>query len=280
MPDLRVVTWNSTGEGDGQGQVLADTVVQINATHAAGSVPVQIVVTQEASVNPGSIHAALGQPPFAQFVQPPGFAREQLPPPAQPYRVGVSRAYRLSWLTTQIANPPADPVLVNLDPAHDPGVNDFISSLQVNHRTLADIVVAAGNIRWPIYMPFAYQGCTVHFFSWHAPLRHQWLGATFANITLQGPALAEAFLFFQRSTFYTNIMRNLSTYDLVVIAGDFNMQQRDLQHREMFPQFIGASEGLDHILAYSRSPHLAVGENEAYDTPYGPHAILTARIHW
>lgn len=286
MPDLRIVTWNSTGEGDGQGQVLANTVTNINATYAAGSVPVQIVAIQEAAVYPGSICAAFGQAPFAQFVQPPGFCREQLPPPAQPYRVGISRAYRLSWLTSDhnyafnIDTQAADPALVNLDPAYDAGVDDYLSNLPVGSRAKADIVVAAGNIRWPIYMEFAYHGTTVHFFSWHAPLRYQWLGATYANISLQGPALAEAFLFFQHSSFYTNIMRNLSTNDLVIIAGDFNMQQKDLQQREMFPQFVGVSEGLDHILAYSRSRHLAMGENAAYDTPYGPHAILTARIHW
>lgn len=54
MPDIRIITWNSGGEAAGRGAALTAFATAINAAHfnpaVAGSVPVQIVTTQEANV--------------------------------------------------------------------------------------------------------------------------------------------------------------------------------------------------------------------------------------
>ncbi|MCB1053693.1 MAG: hypothetical protein KDC71_24025 [Acidobacteria bacterium] len=285
MVDLRVLTWNSGGEADGRGATLANDVIGTN--NHWGGVPVQLVTIQEANVGGGSIAAALANgPPFNTFIQPQGFCREHLPAPAQPYRVMPSKAYRVSWLNTDpvagnnIPTVPAVPALVNLDPANDAGVNAYIINLNLGPLPDASVRQAAGNMRWPVYQLLNRAGRAVHFFTWHAPLRANWLGADVLGIPLQGPGLSIAFTLFQNSTFYTNIMNNLALNDLVVIAGDLNITGPDLANPVFFPNYIGVSENLTHILAYSPNNNMVANQNLAAVTPFPPHTILTARIQW
>ncbi len=285
MVDLRVMTWNSGGEADGRGATLVNSVQQTNLHF--GGVPVQLVTIQEANVGGGSIQAALGNgPPFNTFVQPQGFCREHLLPPAQPYRVGLSKAYRVSWLVNDplmgnnLGPGAAGPGLVNLDPMVDAGVNAYIINLNLVGHPNAAVRQAAGNMRWPVYQMLTYQGRVVHFFTWHAPLRNNWLGADILPVALQGPALPIAFEFLQNSTFYTQIIANLNLNDAVVIAGDLNLSFNDIQNPLFFPNYTGVTENLTHILSFSPNGNTAVNQNLAHVTPFPPHTILTARIQW
>ena len=291
MPDLRVLTWNSGGEADGRGLALANVVNAINALYA-GDVPVQLIAIQEANVGAGgSIAAALANgAPFNVFVQPPGHCREHLPPPAQPFRIAPSKAYLMSWMDTAAGAAAANnlaavgiPVsLVNLDPANDAGVNNFINGFGMPPFQLAMVRQAAANMRWPVYQAFTYGAvpATVHFFSWHAPLLVNWLNANFSGNALQGPALPEAFLFFQASSFYTNIINNLTANDMVIIAGDLNMTLADIAQPGFFNLFVGASNGLEHVLAYSPSANLAVDQGWSIQADFRPHWIVSARVRW
>lgn len=284
MPDLRVLTWNSSGEADGRGAQLALVTNLVNgAAAAAGNVPVQLVTIQEAANAPGSISAALNNgPPFNVFVQPEGFCSEYLPPPAQPFRVGNTRSYRIAWLVNDPA--PANnlvavgaPALVNLDPNNDAGVNGYINGLGFAPGAVGAVRTAAGNMRWPVYQRFTYAGCNVHFFTWHASLRASWLGANYTGLNYLG--FPEGFLFFQNSTFYNNIVGGLGGNDVIIIAGDLNITQAQIANPAFFAPYVGVTANLTHIIAHCPTG-AAVNQNVAYMTPFPPHTILTARVQW
>lgn len=287
MPDLRILTWNSSGEADGRGAALANVTNHINGG-AAGTVPVQVVAIQEAQVsNGGSIQATLaGTAPFStSFGQPQGFSREHLPTQTQP--VTPSRAYRLSYMATNavLANnlvAVGAPTLVNLSPTADAGVNAYITGLHAPFQQDRAIRLAAANLRYPLYQAYTYAGGTVHFFTWHVDHAANWRNAIFLNYTnYQGPAYFEAFVFFQNSTFYANMMTNLGPNDVVIIGGDLNMTPQDAQQPGIFNNFVGVSNNLDHILAFSLSANLAVNQGVHYAFPnFGPHDILSARVQW
>lgn len=296
MPDLRLITWNSSGESGNRGQTLVNFTARQNRNVRANVPPVQVVAIQEAAVQQGTIGQALANSaPFSnEFVQPQGFCREH--DATQTLRVTPSRSYRLSWMTNNalpglnLAVPPggAGPQLVNLSPNHDNGVDRYIQRLSRNMRVRHDLRVAAANIRWPVYLHLTYGAVNglprhVHLFTWHAPLLANWHGANAVHAPFPGgvaQALPEAFEFFQRSDFFTRIMQGLAAQDVVIIAGDLNVLPQGMQLPFMFPQFDGVSDELEHILAYSPSGNVRVGHEHALITPYPPHTILAAAVHW
>jgi hypothetical protein len=291
MPDLRIITWNSGGEADGRGAALTAFANAINALFynpaVAGSVPVQIVTTQEAYVGGGgAIAVALAAAPFNNFINPHGHVREHLAPGAgQPFRVGVSKAYRLAWMNTDptaalnLGPAAAAPVLVNLDPAVDAGVAAWIAGFGMPAAQANAVSRAAANMRWPVYQALTYAGNNVHLFTWHVELRANWLGANFLGpIVNQG--LPEAFMFFQNSTFYTALIAGLGANDLVIIAGDLNATAAEMTNPNFFPNFVGITDNLTHILAFSPNGVMNLVEHQAQVTPYPPHCIVTARINW
>lgn len=287
MPDLRVLTWNSSGEADGRGTELVNRTNDINLAYPHPAVPVQLVAIQEAAGGAGgSIATALaGTAPFnPQFVQPHYLVPEHITN-AQPGRVGHSANYRLAHM----ANHPtgalnltlvAGPALVNLDPAADTGVDAYITGRRFNRLVDQDVRRAAANMRFPVYQRFNYAGGTVHFFTWHVEHRRHWGGATFLNTNFQGPALVESLFLFQRSQFYTNLVNGLTVNDVIIIAGDLNISGRDVQRRGIFDNYEGATNNLDHVLAYSPSANLRVHDGVHYTTNYPPHNIVSARVHW
>lgn len=293
MPDLRIITWNSGGEADGRGAALAAFANAVNAAHfnpaVAGSVPVQIVVTQEANVGGGgSIAATLGAAPFNHFINPHGRVREHVPPGAgQPYRVGVSKSYRLAWMNTHATAAlniapgagAAAPALVNLDPAVDVGVANWIAAQGLNAPGAANVSQAAANMRWPVHQALTYGGNTIHLFTWHVELRANWLGANFLGPVVN-IGLPEAFMFLQHSTYWTAMMAGLGGNDLVVVAGDLNATAGEMGNALFFNQFVGITDNLTHILAYSPNGAMNLVEHQAQVTPYQPHCIVTARINW
>ncbi|HEU4455426.1 MAG TPA: hypothetical protein VFR81_20355 [Longimicrobium sp.] len=291
MPNLRVITWNSGGEADGRGATLTAFANAVNAAYynpaVAGSVPVQVVVTQESSVGGGgSIAAALAIAPFNQFAT--GHYREHVPPGAgQPHRVGMSKAYRLGWMnahpTVALNLVPAGGApahhLINLDPAHDAGVAAWINGLPLSPGIRTMVRDAAANMRWPVYQAFAYAGTSVHVITWHVELRANWLGAN-----VHGPMVAqglpEAFLFLQNSTFYLNLIATLGANDLIVIAGDLNATGAEMGNALFFNAYAGVFDNLTHILAFSPNGAMNFLEHQAHVTPYPPHCIVTARVSW
>ena len=289
MPSLRVLTWNSNGGAAPRGGQLVAAANALTGMYPGH--PLQLCICQETGVAPDSIHAAFtGTPPFSvSFVQPPLFSREHLPIPAQPFRIMPSRAYRLTYMDAGPAALNLASVggfnLVNLDPAVDAGVAGWIAAQGLAPGLLVTVNQCAANIRWPVYQQFAYGGGSVHFFTWHAPLRNNWLGANFSGIVLPGGGggtLWEAFQFFQHSTFYTGIMAGLGVNDIVIVAGDLNTTGPGVAPPapNMFPGYIGFSHNLSHILAHSPSAALGMVEGHNNPSPQSPHNLVSARAIW
>lgn len=295
MPSLRMVTWNSGGEADGRGAQLALSVNAINGTAPA----VKLVAIQEARVGivpPGSIYAQLtgGAAPFAGFVNPPDHPRE-LNPAAQPLAVGVNRSYLIGWDPTGGGPVSAGAAaLISLAPAPGNGVEGYINGLAISAAAKNNLRQAARNIRAPVRKVMTITiGVVVHtiyFYTWHAELQANWLAANWATLGMlanpfAGPGMYPAFEFFQNSNQYTADLAALTPNDVLIVAGDFNITAADVNNNAaLFPNFVGASSNLSHILAFSPN---AMGANQAvlaqqahYVTPYPPHAILTAEVQW
>lgn len=286
MPSLRVLAWNSNGGAAPRGAQLVAAANTLSVMYPAH--PLQLCVCQETAVGPDSIFAAFtGSAPFSvSFVQPPRYNREHLPPPAQPFRIMPSRAYRMTYMNGGPAALNLIGVggfnLVNLDPAVDAGVAGWIAAQGLAPGPLAAVNQCAANIRWPVYQQLTYGAGIVHFFTWHAPLMANWLGANFSGLVLPGGGLWEAFQFFQHSTFYTGIVAGLGVNDAIIIAGDFNTTAAGLvaPFPNMFPNYDGYSHNLSHILAYSPSIALDVDEGHNTPSPYSPHDLISARAIW
>lgn len=297
MPSLRVLTWNSTGESKGQG---ADVLAAVAESNKSFSLPVQIVAIQEADINGGTIADVLAKkPPFsAEFVQPQGMCLDHAQPPQQAARL---QAYRLSWMSR--SNNPSqnlsstggnNPSLYNLDPTNDPGglglyINQAarVAGGGTNTRGANACIAAATLMRWPIYKLLTRAATTgspqsnIHFFSWHAPLKSEWLDVDrYITAPLSGPGLAAAFIFLQESTGYKNIRANLTANDVLIVAGDLNVYGPDLNADWIFKGFKGASDNLSHVLAYSPSTAIKVDESYGYDTSSPPHRIVIAKVTW
>ena len=285
MPDLRVLTWNSNGGAVPRGAEIVAATNALTALYPAH--PLQICVCQETAVGADSIQVNFGgTPPFLpDFIQPSVSCREHLPPPAQPYRVGVSRNYRMSYMTANAAAAlnlvgVGGFNLVDLNPAVDPGVAAWIGMQGLGAVVLNDVTQCAANMRWPVYQQLNYAGGTVHFFTWHAPLQNNWLNANFSGNVLPGGALWESFQFFQHSNFYTNIIAGLGGGDVVIIAGDLNTTNAGLGFPNMFNNYIGFSNNLTHMLTYSPSPNLAIDQGHNTPSPNSPHDLVSARVRW
>ncbi len=289
MPSLRVLSWNSNGGAAPRGGQLVAAANALTGLYPGH--PLQLCVCQETGVAVDSIHAAFtGTPPFSvSFVQPPLFNREHLPIPAQPFRIVPSRAYRMTYMNGGPAGLNLAAVggfnLVNLDPAVDAGVAAWIAAQGLAPALLAMVNQCAGNIRWPVYQHLTYGASNIHFFTWHAPLRLNWLGANFSGIVLPGGGggtLWEAFQFFQHSAFYTGIIAGLAANDVVIIAGDLNTTAAGLAPPvpNMFPGYVGYSHNLSHILVHSPSAALAIAEGHNTPSPNSPHNLISARAIW
>jgi hypothetical protein len=285
MPNLRVVTWNSGGGAGGRGAALSAGVTAFNATAPA----VALVANQEARVTPGgTVYPVLtsGAAPFVGFVNPPDHPREL--GPGQPYAVGVNRSYLVSWNAGTLAVPGAVAAArISLRPIIAPanGVETYITGLGLGPAPRAALRLAATNIRPPVRKVFTMGGGNVFFYTWHAELQANWLGATWATVGLganpfAGPGMYPAFQFFQNCDTFTNDMGALTAADVIVIAGDLNVTAADVGHGTMFPLFAAVSNNLSHILAYSPSANLAVVQGMHTVTPFPPHAIVSAEVQW
>jgi hypothetical protein len=295
MPSFRLATWNSGGEGDGRGAQLAADVNTTNLT----APPVRLVAIQEARVGivpPGSIRAQLtgGAAPFANFVVPPDHPRELS---GQPFAVGVNRSYLISWDPAGAGGlvPVAPAARIALAPVAVPAnaIHNYINGLGASPTVRNALIQAAKNIRAPVRKVFTLTlGAppvvhTIYFYTWHAELQANWQGATWATLGLAanpfaGPGMYPAFQFFQRAAPYQADLAVLTANDVIVLAGDFNITAADLNNNAatIFPNYVGMSSNLSHVLAYSPSPALAVAQGWNFVTPYPPHSIITAEVQW
>jgi len=310
MPMFRVLTWNPGGEAGNRGQELTDEVGRIDNNPPGGAV-VQVVAVQEATLGGGGISGAMQQPPvFQPFFIPRPVTSEEFTP-GQRNRgggVGKTKAYLQTWRrllalppphSPPPPPPPPNPLLFELDPLQDVGLNTWITTnVTTNIQSINVLVNDARRMRYPLYTLFRFGGRDVHFFTWHVDharnflssetLIDQWMAQPGQQMPVPpnfGVASKYAFLLFQNSTGFRNIINQLNQQNqhnagVIIIAGDLNCSVTGMLANWMFGQFQGRCEGKTHILAYSPSAGLRVDFEEAMDTPYRPHAILSAAVTW
>ncbi|MDC0749247.1 hypothetical protein [Polyangium mundeleinium] len=238
MPNLNVITWNSTGETP---QGAADLLDVINHLTTNGWLP-DLIVIQEANAAPGGPIYQMLQGLGAAYNQPPAHATEGCPG-GRGYilllRIGIGG--QGSFATADLAN---DQALLNWMNIH--------LSLAARQIALAELAT----MRMPAMATLTVGGRNVPFLTWHAP---RGPGQVLTGATLGGGANPDAYLFLQNSGIYGPLVAP-GPNNLGLIAGDLNVNVATLNHNTgipalpyILPGFVGVSDNLDHILGHANA---------------------------
>jgi hypothetical protein len=265
MPNLNVLTWNSTGE-TAIGAARLREVIDYLVGH--GWQP-QVIVVQEANQLPGGLIyqmlAGLGN----GYNQPPSHAQEG----------GVAgRGYlMLTHSSVVIQN-----AFGRLDLGQDAQLLSLINTFAPRPRQIA--LDELRDMRMPAVAGLICGGAGVGLLTWHTP---RGPGQLLTGLTLQGGANPDAFWFLQNSGLYARLTAP-GIGNVGVIAGDLNITvqeiNRHIGHPDLpyvLPGWVGLSNNLDHIVGHPQpgqpNPTFPVGWN--FDAP-GTHAILVATTSW
>ncbi|MFE7753339.1 hypothetical protein [Streptomyces sp. NPDC057428] len=263
MPNLNVLTWNSTGETV-QGALGLRQVIQHLA--ANNSRP-HVIVIQEAHASPGGpvydMLAGLGAP-----YNGPAHATEGVP---------GGRGYLLA--THDGVGGQA--TFARCDLAADQGLQGWLNDHLVGWaRTDADQELAG--MRMPATANLTFHGTRVRFMTWHAPL-----GPGRLLPGTLGEANPDAYLFLQRSSAYT-ALSGPDPGGLGLIAGDLNVTVQQLNTKTglrdlpmLLPGWAGVSNKLDHIVGHSPAgQHSPAFSGAGNFLASGAHNVLISSVIW
>lgn len=266
MPNLNVVSWNSTGE---TAQGAADLHGVIQYVTAAGWQP-HVIVVQEANAAPGgAIHtmlAGLG----AAYNQPPAHAVEGGP---------GGRGYLLTTHTSVGGQ--------GTFARYDLATDHVLQAWAAASLSLAAQQIAAqelATMRMPAAATLTFQGLTVPFLTWHAP---RGPGQVLAGATLQGGANPDAYLFLQNSNAHV-VLAGPGMGNLGLIAGDLNVTVQQINGPtglppmpRVLPGWSGVSDNLDHILGHPQAGQPDPTFSNSGNFPAsGTHRILVSTVTW
>lgn len=265
MPDLNVLTWNSTGE-TALGAARLQEV--INYLAGLGWQP-HVIVVQEANQAPGGL--------IDQMLASLGNGYNQ--PPSHTTEGGTgSRGYlMLTHSSVQIHR-----AFGRFDLGQDAQLGALINRLPVRARAIA--VDELRDMRMPAIAVLGYQGAGVGLLTWHTP---RGPGQLLTGFTLQGGANPDAFWFLQNSGLYADLTAP-GAGNLGLIAGDLNITVQEINRHTgnrdlpyVLPGWVGVSNHLDHVIGHSQpgqaDPRFPGGWN--FEAP-GTHAILAATVSW
>lgn len=286
MPNLNVLTWNSTGETL-QGATALQTVI-INDLVANGWWPHVIVIQEANNLSGGLIHqmlAGLGGTLAGQY--PPATHGTYNSPPAHAKEDGPSGC---GYLLTTHSSVAGQGTFARTDLSTDmvlqPWINNIPNSA-VRQQAFNDLA----GMGMPAMATLDFQGRTVLFLTWHAPRGQGHLTHTaIPGTTLPGGANADAFLFLQNSRVYQTLVEP-GMNNLGVIAGDLNVTSAGLKTstslptlRRILPGWVGVSgdpNQLDHILGHQHpgqaNPRFT---NGGHFRASGTHEILVSTVAW
>ena len=271
--DFRIVTWNSTGEQPPRDTTLRDEVNALNNAYPA--TPTRSILNQEAlQAISGAIYNMLNNP----AVPPNGLGPNYQRPPQHTTENlnGTGRGYNALLANNLTINQGL--TLHNYQ--NDATFTNWVNSLSQAQQTIVWNEVN----RWrpPVSMGLqTASGQTVRLMTWHAPLDVSQLLSACPQPA--GGAPLDAFLFLEQSS----LLNNVAGINIVIIAGELNMTQGDLQNTcgglyEPLSNFEGVSSNLDRILAWRPvGANPTFFENRRTPTPgLSPHDIFSARVHW
>lgn len=267
MPDLNILSWNSTGETDQGAARLREVIGYLVGT---GWQP-HVILVQEANqsqVRPGPIYQMLNGLGNA-YNQPPSHVMEGGP---------RSAGYLMLTHSTVTVQVP----FARLDLGQDARLLGIINTLAPRPRQIA--LDELRDMRMPAGAFISYNGAGAAVATWHTP---RGPGQLLAALTLQGGANPDAFWFLQNSDIYANITAP-GVGNIGVIAGDLNVRPDEINRQIGYPDlpellrgWVGVSSNLDHIVGHPQ-PHQAdpgwpVGWN--FEAP-GTHAIIVGTARW
>lgn len=265
MPNLNVLTWNSTGE-TAHGAVRLREVIDYLSGH--GWQP-QVIVVQEANQLPGGL--------IYQMLASLGNAYNQPPSHAQEGGTGGRGYLMLTHNSVQVQS-----AFTRFDLGQDAQLRNIINQLAPRPKQIA--LDELRDMRMPAGAGLLVNGAAVGLLTWHTP---RGPGQLLTGLTLQGGANPDAFWFLQNSGGYASLTVP-GAGNLGVIAGDLNITvqeiNRHIGHPDLpyvLPGWVGLSNHLDHIIGHGQpgqaNPTFPVGWN--FDAP-GTHAILVATASW
>lgn len=262
MPNLRILTWNSTGE-DAAKALELDNECQAIAVAYPFQPDVDVFLIQEAQQAPGGAISAYLNGLAGYTVH---HIQENLGGGGKGYICATRNA------VVTVNNP-----IQLWDYAADP---EFTLSAARNVITPGCWTPPA---RTPAYTVITVGGASILLFTWHAPL-----GASMLNIivgAMKGGGLIDAYIAFENSQILNNPQNFLGFIpQFIIIAGDMNATSaalaRNYYNYTPLDDFLGVSNHLDHIMAHS-PPHTAfnVDQDRAASTS-STHDTLCARMHW
>ncbi|NEO81150.1 hypothetical protein [Moorena sp. SIO4G3] len=266
--DLRVLTWNSTGESANNATELRNEINYLNGRYPRD--PVKAIFNQEAKkLSGGDIYNMLNNTGAGgiglNYTRPPRHITELIN--------GTGRGYNaLAHNTVTITQP-----LTHQNYTTDPIFHTWQKTLNPSQSNTVNDEVK--NFRPPVYMEFNYSGRNVRLITWHAPIGQSGI---LKGCTTQGLAPLDAFLFLEQSS----LINNTTGIDIIIIAGDLNMTSKDLKTKcqgyEPLKKFDGESSNLDHILAWRPSGGTVnYLEPRSTSSPSSDdHNIFSSRVNW
>ncbi|WP_437781699.1 hypothetical protein [Sorangium sp. So ce1097] len=264
MPNLHVLTWNSTGETP---QGAADLQNVINHVTVNGWQP-DVIVIQEANAAAGGVIYQMLAGLGGAYNQPPVHAMEGVP---------GGRGYLL--LTSVAVGGQGTFATAVLD--NDPVLRSWISSnLSLPGRQTA--YAELQTMRMPATATLAFGGRMLPFLTWHAP---RGPGQVLTGATLPGGANPDGYLFLQNSGIYQPLIAP-GVNNIGLIAGDLNVTVAGLNQNTgipalpyILPGFVGVSDNLDHILGHPNPGEAnPTFSNSGHFAASGTHNILVSTV--
>lgn len=264
MPNLNVITWNSTGETPQGAAALQDVINDLTLK----GLPPNVIVIQEANAAPGGaiyqMLAGLG----GAYNQPPAHTTEGIP---------GGRGYIL--LTS--ATVAGQGTFAQGDLANDQVLQNWMNanlSLQARQTAYGELQT----MRMPATATLGVGGRIIPFLTWHAP---RGPGQVLTGATLPGGANPDTYLFLQNSGIYLPLVAP-GINNIGMIAGDLNVTVAGINQNTdipalpiILPGFVGMSDHLDHILGHP-NPGGAnpTFPNSGHFSASGTHNILFSTV--
>lgn len=262
MPDLRVISWNSTGENPMKAGELAAAAGWLAANYL-GHPHVDVFLIQEAQNGAGgAIDLWLNALP--------GYTIHHIAEQLGGGGAGYICATRNASVTVTTG-------LTLWNYAADPNFLGWGGHLAIQPG------VWTGAARVPAYTVLTVAGQNVLLVTWHAPLGPSLLPIIVG--AMPGGALIDAYLALDNSQLLQHPAALIGAApDITIIAGDMNVTAAGLAANyggyTPLQNFQGVNNHLDHILA--RAPvGTVVTFNESHNSvTTSVHNMLSTRIHW
>jgi hypothetical protein len=265
MPNLNVLTWNSSGETEESARQLREV---IGIAAGSGWIP-QVILVQEARQQPGGLVYQMLDSLGSDYQGPPSHAVE-------------GGAYSRGYLMLAHRSVVIRHAFERRDLSQDTKLLDIIGLLPPRPRQIALDMLPDMNM--PAVAGLSVDGADVGLLTWHAP---RGPGQLLTGLTLQGGASPDAFWFLQNSALYADLNAP-GVGNLGLIAGDLNITRQEINRHighwdlpYVLRGWTGVSNTLDHILGRPQpgqaNASFPVGWH--FDT-FSDHAVVIATVSW